>query len=1008
MGLNSGDLRIYRINEDSSAKVQGSQEPDDDDSTTDEKPVELRREVERFSRRPIQQLAVIKEANVLVALSDGFVSFHDLQTFELSERLEITKGASTFAVISNVVKDDTTDMMTIESHLAVAAKRKILLWSWQDMELTGTPSELVLAAPVKSLAWMTRTKLVAGMDPGYVLIDIESRELKDIYRPAVAGEPTTEQGTQFGAVNSSGMGYMGMGSWVPKPMASKLAIDQMLLAKDVNTLFVDTQGNPLDKRQVPWAAAPEAIGYSYPYLLCLQPRHNGTLEVRNPETMSLLQSITLQGVNILHVPQANISLAHAGKGFLVSNERCIWRMNAVGYDPQIKDLVIKGLFDEALSLISLLEDTLIDDKLGRLRTVKIQKAEYLFHQQKYRQSMELFSEASAPPQQVIALYPQAIAGSLSTVSDDGQVQRLLSKGTDKSAPSTPKKSTKSVKNIRTPKTLKDSDASSVKSGAKASSDSDDIGVGGRLGKQNTCVSGFSKLTSFAEGKDLKLAVQELLGFLAQTRVQIQKYIGFDGVLKDVKNASAESVTSDRPPYAHFLSNDDNKQEIDWPKSLLETAKIVDTTLFRAHMFARPGLAGALFRLDNFCDPQVVEEKLYESKRYPDLIDFLHGKKLHQQALEILEKLGKDDAEDVDEALRGPHRMVSYLQHLPPEQIDIILKYAQWPLEVEGQLGMQIFIVDTVNAETLPRENVLHFLEGLNRQLSVQYLEHVIDEWHDDTSTFHDRLIELYLEELKSRKQDQTSLSIESLQSHLQDFLIRSTNYNCRRVLNLLDKNDSTFFEARAIVHGKLHQHSEALNLYVFALASPQKAEAYCNQVFASTDFNRKTNDTNAQIYTTLLKLYLAPAPPQQQNLEAALDLLSRHGSRLPALSTLDFLPPSLSVQKLQSYFVGRMRAANTLAREQAMLKSLSSVAKANTDIALQIGDEGIDEKGLPIKGDDVRRGQNRRLQLTEERMCSVCHKRFGRAAVRVWPNGEVRHYGCGEGRRLGVGRGVGM
>ena len=59
------------------------------------------------------------------------------------------------------------------------------------------------------------------------------------------------------------------------------------------------------------------------------------------------------------------------------------------------------------------------------------------------------------------------------------------------------------------------------------------------------------------------------------------------------------------------------------------------------MLARPGLAGSLFRLDNFCDPIVIKEKLYETGRYADLIDFLHGKRLHREALELLEKFGKD-------------------------------------------------------------------------------------------------------------------------------------------------------------------------------------------------------------------------------------------------------------------------------------------------------------------------------------------------------------------------------
>ena len=154
---------------------------------------------------------------------------------------------------------------------------------------------------------------------------------------------------------------MGMGSWVPKPMATGLSGNQILLAKDVNTLFADTDGQSLDKRQVPWALAPEAIGHSYPYLLALQPPEKGSLQIRNPDTCSLLQTITVPNATTLHVPHPNISLAHAGKGFLVASDRVIWRMNALPYDTQLVELVERQRFDEAISFLNLLEDTLIDD-----------------------------------------------------------------------------------------------------------------------------------------------------------------------------------------------------------------------------------------------------------------------------------------------------------------------------------------------------------------------------------------------------------------------------------------------------------------------------------------------------------------------------------------------------------------------------------------------------------------------------------------------------------------------
>ena len=386
--------------------------------------VDLLREEEKFSRKPIQQLALIKEANILVSLSDGYVSFHNLHDFTLAQRLEATKGATLFAVTSNIVKDEGSNIASIVSRLAVAVKRKVLVWTWQDMELSEEPNESVLPATVKCLSWATGTKMVVGMDPGFTLIDVESQETTEINRPGPAGEPTGMAGTRFGAVNSSGMGYMGMGSWVPRPLATRLLEGNSLLAKDVNTLFIDADGEALDKRQVPWATGPDAVGYSYPYLLSMS-SSKGRLDIRNPDTLSLLQTINLPNATHLHVPQPNISLAHAGKGFLVASERCIWRMEAIGYDSQINDLLEKQKFDEGLSLVGMLEETLLDNKLGRLREIKIQKAQSLFERQRYRESLDLFSEASTHPESVISLYPEFIAGSVSSehnAEDDDELK----------------------------------------------------------------------------------------------------------------------------------------------------------------------------------------------------------------------------------------------------------------------------------------------------------------------------------------------------------------------------------------------------------------------------------------------------------------------------------------------------------------------------------------------------------------------------------------------------------
>src|SRR6202012_3138187 len=117
------------------------------------------------------------------------------------------------------------------------------------------------------------------------------------------------------------------------------------------------------------------------------------------------------------------------------------------------------------------------------------------------------------------------------------------------------------------------------------------------------------------------------------------------------------------------------------------------------------------------------------------------------------------------------------------------------LETEPDLAMEIFLADTVDAESLPREKVLAFLETINRELVLRYLEHVVDELNDMTPELHQRLVTLYLEDLKDS-------SIPNRNAQLDKFLTlltTSDQYSPAKTLGLLPRDDPPFYAARAIV-----------------------------------------------------------------------------------------------------------------------------------------------------------------------------------------------------------------
>ncbi|KAI0423695.1 AvaB protein [Xylaria sp. FL1042] len=1054
VGLNTGALRVYRLNElppssrapsnGSTSTLPDSQQPTQSQSHSHsqsqsasereqsghpKKPTDLLREVERFSTRTIDQLAIIKEANTLVSLSNYHISLHDLQTYELIETISRTKNATCFAVTSNIVKDPATGIPEIISRLAVAVKRRLLLWSWHESELHEDVAEVVLPEAIRTVTWASATKVVCGMNAGYVLVDVTTSETQEI--AGVGAAAAGGQGSRFGAAS---MGYMGLGGFVPKPLAARLAEGEMLLAKDIHSLFIDTDGRPLEKRQVPWQSAPESIGYSYPYILALQPPTKGSLEVRSPETLNLLQTIELAGAAQLHFPPPTVSLAHAAKGFHISSDRVVWKMDATDYDTQVQELVEKAQYDEAISVLSMLEDALLKDKNGTMREVKMLKAETLFKQRKFRQSLDLFNEddVHAPPERVLRLYPRIIAGELSvevdeegeegtTEDDDNDHEDEAGANVDKGAKADT--ATDAASTLKMPGAggfakywmggghrKSDSDAASIVSSKLGAADNDDAASIKPKTKG-------SDNDGPLEGKELIKAVRELNSFLAGTRARLQRVIDPEtGKLRPRKATPGLAQSSSTDDNLDVLLTD-TRSETDeqLEQELRRTFTLVDTTLFRGYMFSQPSLAPSLFRIPNFCDPAVVNEKLLEHNRYNELVDFFYGKKLHRDALTLLRKFGDaatdgetaklkvnghDETEvEIPEQLRGPRRTIGYLQSLPPEMTDLILEFAKWVLRRDPDLGMEVFLADSENAETLPREKIVGYLGGISVELEIRYLEHIINELGDGTPEFHNRLVELLINALKDDKN--RDVKWEERLHKLVEFLKETHQYGLSRAFGMIPRDDPAFHEAQAVVLSNMGNHKQALEIYVFKMHDYVKAEEYCNRIHAlpgerhdsadSPTVDQDEPDATTSIYHTLLSLYLTPPPPHKPNLDPALSLLSRHGSRLPATSTLSLIPDTLPVGDLASYFRGRIRAANSVVSETRIVEALRKTQLVNTQAVLLFGDE---------TSGSGQGGRNRRVVIPEERVCGVCHKRLGNSVVAVLPDNSVVHYGC-----LGKGQG---
>ncbi len=278
------------------------------------------------------------------------------------------------------------------------------------------------------------------------------------------------------------------------------------------------------------------------------------------------------------------------------------------------------------------------------------------------------------------------------------------------------------------------------------------------------------------------------------------------------------------------------------KTKYQLKNIIDTTLLKCYLQTNDALVAHLLRLpDNHCHLEEAEKALKKHHKYNELIILYQNKGLHRNALDLLYKQSKKD----NSPLAGYKRTVQYLQHLNADNLDLIFEYATWVLKEYPEEGIKIFTDDAAaDMELLPREEIMEYLQKINGDLLIPYLEHVIFVWNDRKPSFHNTLMHKYREKVRILLNEYKNSLSESeeaapagqepgelgeLRRKLMRFLEESDHYSTETLPTYL-LNDG-LFEERAIVMGKIGNHKEALVIYVHMLHDTKKAEDYCERMY---------------------------------------------------------------------------------------------------------------------------------------------------------------------------------
>ncbi|KAG5513203.1 hypothetical protein PMAC_001573 [Pneumocystis sp. 'macacae'] len=622
------------------------------------------------------------------------------------------------------------------------------------------------------------------------------------------------------------------------------------------------------------------------------------IRVHNIESYALIQTFSMQ----------NITSIFSGKYLFISTQTQIWKFLNIPFDTQVNDLIFQNRLDDALTLLNQVNSVLFQNKTTKIRYIKMMKAYHLFNKRDYKNSMILYSESSAPPIIVLSLFPlenfdyeqYANNTSISTYIHDSKIffQTMNKK--------------------------------------------------------------INQLFEISECPDfnLKEATHALASYyLNDTRRKLSILISSMSQFQE----SFETLNEPLIPKYHFtLPDSDNALTIEEMEKLFE---IVDTALFCAYMSVAPSLVGPLVRLQNKIQLSIARNLLEKNERYKNLIDFLFGKSLHKDALELLKKLGEGviSSGTHNEQFKGPSETINYLKKLDDNHIEEILLFIRWPLEVNPDFAMEIFLNDNQQISS-SRKKVYDFLLSFNEDLAIKYLEYLINDLNNIVPEFHDSLIMHYFKIIQ--KQENSSL----ISKKLLKFLLNSEKYNSQYILEHLPKND--FLEHKAVILSKLGKHRCVLKTYIFEMKDFKKATEYCAKIFSIN--NSKLNN---EIYLILLNLLLKPPAGQKIQLSYALDFLSQYRSQINIEAILSDLPLDIKISDLKLYL------------ESAIQNRTTRIINGKIIYSLQIAN-------LTEYQNKLISASNKKYIITPEKTCQNCHKRLGQSVLAIFPDNSIVHYGC--------------
>nr|CAG4638944.1 EOG090X0131 [Daphnia magna]SVE82916.1 EOG090X0131 [Daphnia magna] len=331
--------------------------------------VHLLRSNKYFAKKPIQQLAVVPEHQILISLSDYLVTVHDLTVFNFPVITSLTKSkGATYFTLDVKRQTSLTGEISVAVRLCVVVKKKLQLFYWKNREFRELGPDLALSDTPRGIGWCRET-LCLGFKGEYCLLKLEG-EQRELF-------PTGKQ---------------------PEPLVCALQGDKFALGRDEQTIMIDIDGNPCTKYTLTWSERPLLLVEDSPYILGVL---TSCIEIRAAEPRLLVQRLELPRARFM------TPVISSNGQIYVASPSHVWCLHLVPVHLQLPRLLEDKHFQLAIQLANLSSEPQ-DIRTQQVQHIQSLYAFSLFQKHNFDESLQLFFKLATDPSYVIGLFPDLL------------------------------------------------------------------------------------------------------------------------------------------------------------------------------------------------------------------------------------------------------------------------------------------------------------------------------------------------------------------------------------------------------------------------------------------------------------------------------------------------------------------------------------------------------------------------------------------------------------------------